>query len=105
LLGQRDARRIAISRSILRQQVVGQSVTDGSLEQLSGQPAPPVVRVTEYLELRDLTGPAFIAGYGNNPIPHAHTEDSRVGPDACFLPFRRRNIAERRERRQAIAIE
>jgi hypothetical protein len=50
--------------------------------------------MTEHLELRDLARPALIAGDRNNPILHAQTEDSRVGPDASFLPFRRRNIPQ-----------
>src|SRR5206468_2971220 len=93
-LGESETRRIAISGPILGQQVVGQSHADRGLERLSSQTAPPVARMTEHLEVRDLAGPALIAGHHNNPFLHAQTEDSRVGPDASFLPFLRRNIPE-----------
>jgi hypothetical protein len=93
-LGQRETRRIAISRPILGQQVVDQSLADRGLERLSSQTAPPVAWMTEYLEVRDLARPALIAGHRNDPFLHAQTEDSRVGPDASFLPFRRRDIPQ-----------
>src|SRR5206468_12695161 len=58
--GQRETRRVAISRPILRQQIIGKSMPDRGLERLSSQPAPPVARVTEHWELRDPSGPALI---------------------------------------------
>src|SRR5207249_12117523 len=51
--GQRETRHVAISRPILRQQIVGKSMPDCGLEGLSGQTASPVARVTEHLELGD----------------------------------------------------
>ena len=61
--------------------------------------------MTEHLELRNVAGPGFIPGHGNNLALHAQAEDSRVGPDPSFLPFRGPGIAEERKARQAIAIE
>src|SRR5438093_10242640 len=64
-LGQRETRRIAISRPILREQVVGQSMADRGHERLGSQAAPAVARMTEHLQLRDVAGPALIAGHRN----------------------------------------
>jgi hypothetical protein len=63
---------------ILRQQIVGKSMPDYGLERLSSQPAPPVARVTEHLELRDPAGPALIAGRRNNLPSRAQPENARV---------------------------
>ena len=73
---QREARRIAIARPILRLQIVGQRVADRSLQRFSRQATPPVARMTEHLEMRDFAGPALVTGYRNNSISDAQAENS-----------------------------
>lgn len=53
-------------------------VPDCGLERLGSQPAPPVARVTEHLEVRDPAGLALIAGHRNNLPSRAQPENARV---------------------------
>jgi hypothetical protein len=54
--------------------MVGQGLADRSLERLGSQTAPSVAWMTEHLELRDVAGPALIAGHCDNLFLHAQTE-------------------------------